>query len=174
MRFDALEFQYHINQSCFVSSFFKTPGGEAFVTTALCPLNHPSTSCCLPRRAAAPPSLDNFSTSTQGSSTYSNLSITSSRPLQTPAAGYVAPWTAGHYWEHTGTSSSTCTPATSTSWRITSDQSPKTTSQAPSFVGAPAMPSVLLRCARKEGTRLDLRHLMKPGAPRSVGPSTSP
>lgn len=168
-------FQYHINQSCFVSSFFKTPGGEAFVMTAQCPLSHPgSTSCCLPQRAAAPPSLGNFSTSTQGSSTCLNLSIMSSRPLQTPAAGYDAPWTAGPYWEHTGTSSSTCTPATSTSWRIISDQSRKTTSQAPSFVGAPAMPSVLLRCAWKAGTRLDLSHLMKPGAPRSVGPSTSP
>lgn len=139
--------------------------------TVRCPLSRlGSTSCCLLQHVAAPPSPGSSSTSTQGSSMCLNLSTTSSRLSLTPAAGYVAPWTAGPCWEHTGISSSICTPATFTSWRITSTRSPKTTSQAPSSAEAPATPSVHLPCAWKEGTERHLTHLMKLGVLRSVGP----
>ncbi|CAB1450793.1 unnamed protein product [Pleuronectes platessa] len=105
-----------------------------------------------------------------GFSTCSSRSTTSSRPSLIQAAGCVAPWTAGPCWERTGTSSSISTPATFTSWRITSAPSPRTTSQTSSSAEAPATPSVPLLCAWKQEMRGPRSRLMKPGVPRSVGP----
>lgn len=139
--------------------------------TVSCPLSRlGSTSCCLLRHAAAPRSPGSSSISTQGSFTCLNLSTTSSRPSPTLAADYVAPWTVGPCWEHTGTSCSTCTPATFTSWRITSVQSLKTTSQAPSSAEAQATPCVPLPCAWKEGKEWYLTPPMKHGVLRSAEP----
>lgn len=152
-------------------SFLKTPGGEPCATTAgRLSSRLGNTSCCLPPPAVAPPSPGSFSTSTRGSFTCLSRSTTSSRPSPTLAAGCVAPWTVGPCSEHTGTSSSICTPAIFTSWRITSDQSPRTTSQVPSSAEAPATPCVPLLCAWKEGMRRPPIHRMKPGVLRSVGP----
>lgn len=137
-------------KTCFLS--FQTPGGEHCVMTAGRWLIHlESTSCCLPPRAVARLSPGSSSTSIQGSSMCLSLCTTSSRPSPTPAAGYVAVWTAGPCWEHTGTCSSTCTPVTFTSWRITSAQSPRTMSPAPSSAEALATPCAPLPCAWKEG-----------------------
>lgn len=156
-------------------SFLKTPGGEPCVMKVGCPSSRlGSRSYCLPPHAAARPSPGSSSTNTPGSSMCLNLSTTSSRPSPTPAAGCVAPWTAGPYWEHTGTSSSICTPATFTLWRTTSVLSPRTTSQVPSSAEAPATPFVPLLCAWKEGMEWLLIRLMKPGVLRSAGPWTSP
>lgn len=139
--------------------------------TVSCPLSRlGSTSCCLLQHAVAPHSPGSSSISTQGSFTYLNHSTTSSRPSPTPAADYAAPWTVGPCWVHTGISYSTCTPAIFTSWRTTSVQSLKTTSQAPSSAEAQATPCVPLLCAWKEGTEWYLTPPMKHGVLRSVGP----
>lgn len=159
---------HNIYVCCSFSS--KTPGGEPCVMTAGCLSSHlGSTSSYLPPLAVAHLSRGSFSTSTQASSMCLSLSIMSSKPSLTPAHVCVATWTAGPCLEHTGTSSLICTPATFTSWRITSVQSRRTMSQALFFAEAPVTPSVPLLCVWTEGMPQPLIHLMKPGVLRNVG-----